>query len=190
MKLLHATFLGQSKHSRPKGSIHEVPWTMWLPCIVLGALCIVFGIFAIQIPLRYFIFPVMADAATLERGVAGASVLFIFIGLLTGLFLVKAKSARRLVREDASCGVGGEEAAHLEEKRVTGSDFYATIKELGFLRRVYRAAEAGSFDIYEQGKSVVFGLGKFLQYLHNGILPTYLVWTLLGMIGLFFILFR
>jgi hypothetical protein len=32
---------------------------------------------------------------------------------------------------------------------------------------------------------MVLGFGSFFQYLHNGILPTYLVWTLLGMLALF-----
>jgi hypothetical protein len=88
--------------------------------------------------------------------------------------------------------VGAETAdlADLAEHRVTGTEFYNTVKEFGILRSIYQKAEAGFFDIYEQGKAIVFGMGKFLQYLHNGVLPTYLVWTLLGMMGLFFILLK
>ncbi|MFH0827460.1 MAG: hypothetical protein V1923_06245, partial [Candidatus Omnitrophota bacterium] len=85
--------------------------------------------------------------------------------------------------------VGGEDF-DLQETRVTGTEFYNTFKELKTLGVIYKQAQAGTFDIYEQGKTIVFGIGRFLQFLHNGILPTYLVWTLLGMIALFFALIR
>jgi hypothetical protein len=74
--------------------------------------------------------------------------------------------------------------------RLSGTEFYNTIKEYGLLGIIYKKAEAGFFDIYEQGKTFVFGIGGFFQYLHNGILPTYLVWTLLGMLGLFLFFMR
>jgi hypothetical protein len=83
--------------------------------------------------------------------------------------------------------VGGE-SENLEETRVTGTEFYNTVKELGLLRSIYKMAEAGFFDIYEQGKKFIFSISRPLQYLHNGILPTYMVWSLLGMIGLFYII--
>jgi hypothetical protein len=92
------------------------------------------------------------------------------------------------MRKDSS--FTGAETVALEPTRVSGTEFYNTIKELGILKGIYKKAEAGFFDIYEQGKAIVFGMGKFLQYLHNGVLPTYLVWTLLGMMGLFFILLK
>ena len=84
--------------------------------------------------------------------------------------------------------IGGEPAT--EDMRLSGTEFYNTVKELGLLRSIYKKAEAGFFDIYEQGKTIVFGIGGFFQYLHNGVLPTYLVWTLLGMMGLFLFLLR
>jgi len=90
------------------------------------------------------------------------------------------------MRQDTAF-VGGE-AIDLKQDRVTGTEFYNTIKELRVLGAIYKRAEAGLFDIYEQGKNIVFGIGKSLQYLHNGVLPTYLVWMLLGMMGLFMVL--
>ena len=92
------------------------------------------------------------------------------------------------MREDAAF-VGGE-TTEAKQDIVTGTEFYNTVRELGILKSIYKKAEAGLFDIYEQGKHMVFAAGKFLQYLHNGVLPTYLVWTLLGMMGLFLVLLR
>ena len=84
----------------------------------------------------------------------------------------------------------GGEILDLKENRVSGTDFYNSIKELGLLRAIYKKAEAGFFDLYEQGKKIIFSIAGVGQYLHNGVLPTYLVWCLLGMIGLFYIILR
>jgi hypothetical protein len=58
------------------------------------------------------------------------------------------------------------------------------------LGKIYKKAERGAFDIYEQGKKLVFSFSDILKYLHNGMLPTYLVWCLLGMLGLFYLMSR
>jgi hypothetical protein len=96
--------------------------------------------------------------------------------------------SRLSLRQDASF-TGAETQELKEENRVTGTEFYNTVKEIGLLRNIYNEAFAGTFDIYEQAKKV-FSFSKLLQYLHNGIMPTYLVWMLLGMVGLFLLLVR
>ena len=60
----------------------------------------------------------------------------------------------------------------------------------GILENIYNSADKKTFDIYEQGKKLVFWISGYLQRLHNGVLPTYLVWCLLGIIGLFFIFLK
>jgi hypothetical protein len=81
--------------------------------------------------------------------------------------------------------VGGEFIA-TEENRVSGTEFYNTVKDYGLLPQIYKEAGAGDFDIYEQGKKLLFGASAKLRHLHNGVLPTYMVWCLLGAIILFF----
>jgi len=188
MKLIHATYLSRQPDALKARKISEVPWTMWLPCLVLALICIVFGVFANQLPLKYFILPAVEGVSFIGSWYSGLATLLIVIGLILGIFAFRLKGLKPLVRVDSAC-VGGEEL-DLAASRVTGTEFYNTIRDLGPLKRIYAKAEAGIFDIYEQGKAAVFSVGKFLQYLHNGILPTYLVWTLLGMILLFFILVR
>jgi NADH:ubiquinone oxidoreductase subunit 5 (subunit L)/multisubunit Na+/H+ antiporter MnhA subunit len=188
MKLLHATFLGQPSPKLRK-DITEVSWTMWLPCVLLACLCVIFGVFANQIPMKYFILPAVGGGVGfIGNWYAGLSTLLILFGFFLGLFFFNFKALRPIVREDTAY-VGGENL-DLQETRVTGIDFYNTFKELKTLKIIYQQAQAGAFDIYEQGKTIVFGVGRFLQFLHNGVLPTYLVWTLLGMIALFFALVR
>ncbi len=188
MKLIHATFLGQQTSKLTGQDSKEVSWTMWLPCVILAIICVVFGVFAYQIPLNFFILPAVKGVTFIGTWYAGLSTLLIVTGLILGVFIFKLKGIKPVLRNDTAF-VGGE-TVDLKELPVTGTEFYNTIKEFGGLKRIYNKAEEGLFDIYEQGKNMIFGIGKLLQYLHNGVLPTYLVWTLLGMMGLFWFLLR
>jgi len=188
IKLLHAVFLGQLSSAQSRGLKKEVPWNMWLPCVILAALCVIFGVFAVQIPLKYFILPAVGDITYIGTWFAGLSTLLIAIALWLGFMAFRLKGLKPIARKD-SVFTGGE-AIDFSENRVTGTDFYLTIMDFGILKYIYKKAEGGFFDVYEQGKKLIFSIGKFLQYLHNGILPTYLVWMLLGMIVLFFVLVK
>ncbi|MFH1201980.1 MAG: proton-conducting transporter membrane subunit [Candidatus Omnitrophota bacterium] len=183
MKLLHAIFLGQS---RPESkSINEVSWQMWLPTAVLAILCIIFGVFANQVPLKFFILPAVGQVTFTGIWSAGLATILIIIGLLLGIFIFNLKGLRPNIRQDAP--FTGTDAIDAQS-RVSGTEFYNTIRELGLLGAIYKKAEGGFFDIYEQGKKITFSISGIFQYLHNGILPTYMVWYLLGMLGLFYIL--
>jgi formate hydrogenlyase subunit 3/multisubunit Na+/H+ antiporter MnhD subunit len=185
MKLIHATFLGQPANSK-RPVITEVSWPMWLPVIILAVICIIFGVFANQIPLKYFILPAVGGVTFIGTWYAGLATLLVFIGLILGILIFKLKKLGPVVRQDSA--FTGAETVASKEERVSGTEFYNTIKEISPLKRIYRLAEKGIFDIYEQAKIFVFGMGRFLQYLHNGVLPTYLVWILLGMAVLFLVL--
>lgn len=184
MKLLHATFLGQRSERGTHKEIKEVSWTMWLPPLLLAIICVLFGVFANQIPLKYFILPAIKGVVFSGTWYAGVSTLLIVMGLLLGPLIFKLKALRPVIRQDAAF-VGGE-ILDAERNRVTGTEFYNTIKDLGLLSAIYKKAEQGFFDLYEQGKKLTFSFSSILQYLHNGVLPTYLVWCLLGMMALFF----
>jgi len=188
MKLIHATFLGQRVSPDKNKQIREVSWAMWMPPAFLAFICIIFGVFAYQIPLKYFIGPAVGRILFIGSWYAGLSTLLIVIGLILGFLIFKLKNLRPMMRE--SKAFIGCEPLDLSENRFSGVEFYNTVKEYGILRFFYDKAEKKYFDIYEQGKNFVFGLGSFLRYLHNGVLPTYLVWTLLGMIVLFFVLVK
>ncbi len=187
MKLIHAAFLGQRTNASTGKQVSEVSWQMWFPCMILAIICVIFGVFAYQIPLKYFIFPAIPGVGFIGIWYAGLSTLLIIIGLVLGILIFRLKSLKPVLRTD-TVFTGAETILLEEENKVTGTEFYNTIKELGILKSIYNKAEAGFFDIYDQAKIVVFGIGKYLQYLHNGILPTYMVWMLLGMIGLFLVL--
>ena len=187
IKLVHAIFLGQRADGKEQKKRDEVSWQMWLPVIALATLCVLFGVFAYQIPLKFFIRPALGtEILFIGEWQTLKAILLLFAGLVIGLiiyFLGNFKSVRM-----SDSYTGGEPVG--KDMRLSGTEFYNTVKEYGLLGAIYKKAEAGFFDIYEQGKVLVFGIGGFFQYLHNGVLPTYLVWTLLGMMGLFLFFMR
>ena len=189
MKLIHAVFLGQPASPGAQEPTREVSWTLWLPQVFLATICVVFGIFAYNIPLKYFIFPSLGmDVKFYGVWNPGLATILIFASIVIGViiyFIGNISKARQ-----ADVFIGGEVLKEHPDIRVSGTQFYDTVKEMSPLRTIYILAEKKAFDIYEQGKKITFGIGRFLQYLHNGILPTYLVWTLLGMMGLFLVLMR
>jgi len=188
MKLIHATFLGQRAAGNKDKQIREVSWMMWMPPAFLAFICIIFGVFAYQLPLRYFIAPAVGRISFIGSWYAGLSTVLIIAGLILGFLIFKLKNLRPIIRE--SKPFTGCESLDLTKNRFSGVEFYNSIREYGILRFFYDKAEKKYFDIYEQGKVFVFGIGRFFGYLHNGVLPTYLVWTLLGMIVLFFVLVK
>lgn len=185
MKLMHATFLGQETGDRRQ--ITEVPWTMWLPMIILASTCVIFGIFAYTVPLAYFILPSVKGVVYTGLWSPALATLLIIVGLLVGLLVYWIGKAKAVIPKPAY--VGGEV---LEEKmvKVSGVDFYDTIKQWGFLPGIYKRAEAKHFDIYELGEGACGVLTAGLRWLHNGLLHTYLAWILLGTLILLYILMR
>ena len=189
MKLVHAVFLGQPSKERnvltPK---KEKPgFFMQVPILTLAILCILFGVFAARIPLKMFIGPSIGETIVFYgTWSTGLATLLILAGIVFGIIIYFLGTAIKTRETEAF--VGGEELKVHPRMRVSGTEFYNTIKELGFLRAIYKKAEEGFFDIYEQGKKFIFSSSAIFQYLHNGVLPTYLVWCLLGMLGLFYII--
>ncbi|MCM8792116.1 MAG: hypothetical protein NC826_03070 [Candidatus Omnitrophica bacterium] len=191
MKLLHSVFLGQvsTANHELSNKTEEVSFLMWFPCLVLAGICVIFGVFARQVPLKYFILPSLPKFLSTSNFLgfwsAGLATFLIILGLILGILIF---SLFKISFRRDSLFLGSETKGVLETK-VSGTEFYNTIKELGFLRIIYTKAEKGFFDIYEQGKTLIFGIGRFFQFLHNGILPTYLVWCLLGMLVFFVLVF-
>jgi len=188
MKLIHAIFLGQpaADTDQSRGRVKEVGASMWIPTAALALLCVVFGVFAYKIPLKLFIIPSLGTDVSFS-GIWNASLatVLIIIGIAIGLFIYALGNTKYRETEPF---VGGADLKQYKDMRVSGVSFYKTIQDIKPLRIIYNKAEAGFFDIYEVGRSATFGLSKLFQYLHNGILPTYLTWCLLGIIILFLIL--
>lgn len=187
MKLLHAVFLGRPE--KDFGNVKESPLSMTLPVMALAIICCVFGIFAFSIPISLFIAP--AIGVTIRYlGIWSpvAATILILVGIVAGLFVyimyifVTRKGNYRVV----GTFVGGEEPGGLA--RISGTTFYNTIKDVKAVDSFYKKEKAGYLDVYSLARRFIIPFTRFLQLLHNGVLPTYMVWCLLGMVGMFIVL--
>jgi NADH:ubiquinone oxidoreductase subunit 5 (subunit L)/multisubunit Na+/H+ antiporter MnhA subunit len=191
MKLLHTVFLGQpSAEAKAKREERRISSPAMLgPQVFLAALCIIFGVFAYRLPLKMFIFPSIGRevsfAGIWDVNVATA---LLFMGIIVGIIIYLLGTATQ--PRETEIFVGGERIKEHPAMRVSGAEFYNTIRETGFLKTVYNLAEKKLFDPYETGKRIIFAFTRMLRYFHNGILPTYLSWSLLGMGLLFWILLK
>ena len=191
MKLTHAVFLGQpsSEVSATLGERKRPGFLMTLPSGILALLCVVFGVFAISIPLKLFVYPsVPREVAYPGIWSSGLATILLLVGVVIG-FLIYLMGSLRKARV-VEPFVGGEKLSSIPEMRVSGAEFYDTVRKTGFLRGLFRAAEKKLFDLYDLLAGFVSWIGQGLGALHNGILPRYLTWFLVGMVVLFYVLIR
>ncbi|MCX5725770.1 MAG: proton-conducting transporter membrane subunit [Candidatus Saganbacteria bacterium] len=181
MKLIHSVFL-----SEPAGVIkaREVSPAMRRPMIILASLCLLFGIFAFTIPIKLFILPAVPNLYYIGLWQPVMATLLLLIGLAIGAsfyFIGAAFKPRRM-----PIFYGGEKIKE-DEMKISGINFYDTIKNLDIIKEIYEEAEAKFYDIYELLKKFTFSIGGALSWLHNGLLHTYVAWILLGLL---FVLYR
>jgi formate hydrogenlyase subunit 3/multisubunit Na+/H+ antiporter MnhD subunit len=190
MKLVHALFLGQ-----PASRQHEntdrggpTPRVMLIPPLILALLCLVFGIWAYALPLKYLILPILEQELVFP-GIwqPTLATVMILVGIGFGLIIYMGGRLARTMRE-SEVFIGGESLDAVPGMRVSGGAFYDTIRDLPGFRRFYGLAENRALDPYQLGTRFTLGLYRVLGFLHNGILSTYLAWCLLGTGILFYVL--
>ena len=186
MKLIHAVFLGRP--ARDFSHIKETGFNMTIPVIVLASICVVFGVGAFYMPLPLLIVPAIGAGISFTGAWQPVpATLLILTGLIIGaggyLFIRTAKFRQ------TDTFVGGADPDSLG--RVDGTEFYNTVTDIKVINNVVKSEAHGSFDIYSVSSNFVKVMSRPLSALHNGILPTYMVWCLLGTLGIIvFIFFR
>ena len=127
IKLIHAIFLGTPSSER-RGTNDEVKWQMWVPVVILAVLCVIFGIFAYKVPLKYFITPALSNGLSfIGLWPSLKATLFLFIGLLVGVIIYLAGNFKGVRVSDSY--IGGEKVQ--DDMRLSGTEFYNTVKEYG-----------------------------------------------------------
>ncbi len=178
MKLTHSVFLGVSSEKTDRNKVREVGFWMLSPMVILAILCILFGVFAYTIPLKLFLLPSVPGVFYLGMWSPGLATLMILAGLLTG-FIIYLMGNLKGVRE-AESFIGGEKLP--VENRVTGTDFYHTIRDIHLFGIIYTWAERKWFDLYEQLDRVALSIASLFRKLHTGVLTNYLSWSIVGFI--------
>jgi len=177
MKFLHAAFLGR----RPDiyKDVKEAPVNQWLSTGILSLLCVVFGILAVALPLKYFIYPVVEASGMSIPSFAGLYdpiiiILLFAVAFIIGL-LIYGLTAK--VRYD-DVYVGGMPA--LEKFRIAGTEFYNEVRNFAVLKSIYNYAEKKYFDLYEMGREFTFSFSGYLQKAHPGQLQLYVLYIVVG----------
>ena len=210
LKLVHAIFLGE--RPRVLNKTREARFEMVIPSLIFALACIVFGIFAQAIPLRYFVLPALQfEVAAIGFWTPGLATILIIVGLVIGLIVFLCGTVTRASRKRVF--IGGE-ILDEEATRITGDQFYSSVHTLGMLEKTYNFGEGGAFDFYNylrgaaQGFAAVFknvlnqiivsiykGIGKLVtalgtltSLLHTGELYGYIGWIFLGGIILMILL--
>ncbi len=179
LKFLHSIFLGK----RPKtlDNIKETSANHWIATGLLAALCIVFGLFAMQVPIKHFIMPIVIEQGWAVPTLLGSYnpilvILLFGLAFLVGLIIYLIT---KNVRYD-EIYLGGMEP--LEKFRVAGTEFYNEIRNMVPLRSIYNSAEKKYFDVYDLGSKGSFSLARLFSSIHRGQLQLYSLWILVGVL--------
>jgi len=188
MKLLHAVFLGQqSKNLKGSKGSKMSSSLLLIPQVFLAVLCVVFGVWAYKVPLAIFILPSLNTGLSFP-GIwnANLATVLLLVGIGIGFLIYLFGGVLKTRQAEQFCGGEAEDENKYPEARVSGTEFYNTIAEIGLLKKIYSLAGKKVFDIYEVGAKLTFSFNSILRYIHNGILSSYLAWCLLGMLVLFY----
>jgi formate hydrogenlyase subunit 3/multisubunit Na+/H+ antiporter MnhD subunit len=202
LKLVHSIFLGE----RPKAldKVREARFEMVTPALLLAIACIIFGVFAQQVPLQYLILPALPwQIGEIGFWTPTLATILIIVGIIVGLVVFLFGTAMKPRR--SRIFVGGE-ILDEEEARITGQHFYSSVRTLGLLEKTWTFSEGGAFDFYNYltgaaaGFAVIFknvinqiivgmyeyfgklikALGRLTSVLHTGELYNYVGWIFLG----------
>lgn len=210
LKLLHSVFLGATPQDL--GKVREARFEMVAPSLVLSLFCVIFGIFAWQVPLAWLIKPALPFSVfTTGTWLPLLATGLLIVGLVIGLVIFLSGTAFKSRR--STIFVGGE-VLDKEEARITGSNFYSSVHSLEILEKTYQFGEEGTFDFYNYLTGIMNGfavlckkiinrgfelfylalaktvrnLGKMLSSLHTGELYLYISWIFIGFIVILLLL--
>ncbi len=205
IKVLYSIFSSNTKQEPP--NIEERKFIINLiPLITLAVLCLIFGIWAKELPIKYFVSSMLnlKMIKSIGEWTSTVAAVFILIGLVLGVVIYFISNIR--VRKVPIYILGEEEK--LKDSMISGTDFYNSVVETYPFSVIYTFAEQKLldfynwwqgiiyliskaikltlsfeiFDVYKFGKRIVFSVGQILSSLHNGNLHFYLSWVFLGII--------
>jgi NADH:ubiquinone oxidoreductase subunit 5 (subunit L)/multisubunit Na+/H+ antiporter MnhA subunit len=184
MKLIHAVFLGRPDSDFAQ--IREAGAMMVLPVAILAAICVIFGVAAFAIPLPVFITPAVGpDIPYFGAWHPVAATVLILAGLAAGALGYIAFGAAGFRRTDAFIGGGDPDKLG----RIDGTAFYNTVTDIRLVGSAVRREGRGGFDAYSILSAFINAISRPPAFLHNGILPTYMIWSLLGLAGMILFVF-
>lgn len=168
LKMIHSLFLGERPRELDK--VREARFEMVMPALILAAACVLFGVFAVAIPLKHLILPALSFPVS---GIGFWSPVLATIlmigGLVIGLFVYLLGTAIKPRRSRVF--IGGE-VMEEETARFTGPNFYSSVHTVDMLEKTYSFGEGGAFDFYNYVKAATGGLGVLLRDVVDKLIST------------------
>ncbi len=185
LKFLHSVFLGRQNEKYK--SITKAPLNQSISLGLLSSLCILFGVFATELPLKYSIYPVTQEINMNIPIFIGSYNPLIILALFLSIFiigiLIYVLTAKIKFDE---IYVGGTQA--LKEYRISGVEFYNEIRNFTLLKSIYNYAEKKYFDIYDLAKNSSLWISEVFQKMHPGQLQLYLIYLIIGFVIILFMM--
>jgi NADH-quinone oxidoreductase subunit L len=198
-RLVFLTFFGSQRFSEEvRHHLHESPFSMTMPLVVLGALSVVGGLYGLPALLgigenSFFQFlepslarayhPAIADLPhSLEWVFAGASVLIACLGIYLAfrLYVARPETLAKLV--------GGVRGLHrlLVRKYYVDEIYDAAVITptlAGSTKLLWKGVDVGIIDGSVNGVGArIYGWARVLKFMQNGLVRSYAAWILLGAI--------
>ncbi|HKI46150.1 MAG TPA: proton-conducting transporter membrane subunit [Balneolales bacterium] len=176
IKFISGIFLGRRD---PKFSkVKEVNAIRLAPVVLLALACIGFGVFASNYVVPYLFKFISSDIVYIGAWDSVTVSILVLVSIVLGVIIYALGDMRRFRREDSF--IGGERLQDTLKYNVT--EFYNTIRDYKPFSFIYRKADEKWFDIYYLSKDGALWINKKISKTHNGILLTYAVWFVVGLI--------
>ncbi|MBN2017617.1 MAG: hypothetical protein JW794_05770 [Candidatus Cloacimonetes bacterium] len=178
IKFIHAIFL--SKLPKKYDAVKEISFNNWIANLLLGALCVIFGVLVFAIPVKMFLLPIIGTGTikTFLLGFYSSKVILYFFAASILLGLIIYLVFKKIRFDDEYVGT----YPTTEANRITGVEFYQEISNMRPFKKIYEWANKKYFDIYKWGTVFSLWLGDVFHKLHSGLLHTYAIWTLAGLV--------
>ncbi|QNL20416.1 hypothetical protein HZR84_00095 [Hyphobacterium sp. CCMP332] len=176
IKFISGIFLGRQKEELV--NVKEAKILMQIPMLIIAVFCIGFGVFATNYVVPFLFKDIVPSTSYIGTWNSVQVSLLIVLSIVMGLIIYALTNVKGFRRDESF--VGGEMMSDKGVYEVTG--FYKTISDAKPLSFIYHKAEHKWFDIYELSKTGVLRLTQLLKRAHHGVLQTYAIWLIIGLI--------
>jgi formate hydrogenlyase subunit 3/multisubunit Na+/H+ antiporter MnhD subunit len=164
--------------------IKEVPAMMWIPLIILAGSCIGLGVFATRVIVPQLFMPVSGTFEFTGFWDSAFVSVLVLVSIIIGAVVYLSLNLTRLRHDDSF--IGGEKIQ--DQTGYPTPEFYKTLSEFRSVNWIYRKAEEKWFDLYDLSKKFVLWISHHLSDAHTGILPSYVLWVIAGLVIMFLIM--
>ena len=182
VKFISGVFLGRAR--KEFNDVKEVGIVMWLPQVFLALLCIGFGVLATNLVIPKIFMPLAGDFQYAGSWNSATISFLVLISIILGSLIYLAGNIKNIRTADSF--IGGEKIQ--QEAGYSSTEFYKTISNFNIFSFFYKNADKKRFDIYNVSKNITLWVYSKFSNVHSGVLSSYAIWFLIGLVIMLIIL--